>query len=237
MGSLHLGSAEHLAEARSERCFLDALPAPAQRSLLGAARTARYSRGDVVTEQGSPVVGVSCVRRGVLRCWQTDVDGRDYAVETAWRCSVSVVGLRGPAGRWPWNATAVTPALVLTFPWEALEQVRRSYPVDRAIMEYAAADYIQRQVWTGMLRSVKLRQRLLMLLRRLADELGTAAEGGTMLDFPLPQSELAALAYVSREEISRVMREFADQGLVKPIGRRGLLIPNPDKLHPPIELP
>jgi CRP/FNR family transcriptional regulator len=195
-----------------------------------------YPRHEVIRREGDPVAGVGCVLRGLMRCWLIDADGNDCTVETAWSGSVSLVGLGGPESEWPWNVTTLTPTTVFALSWEALEAVRRRYPLDKALMDCAAADYRRRHIWQGMLRSVRLRPRLLRILRRMADELGTETERGVLLDFPMTHGDLAHLTYVTRDEVGRVMREFTADGLVKIIGRRGLLIPDPRRLGPPIRL-
>jgi CRP-like cAMP-binding protein len=186
--------------------------------------------------QGTPLAGMRCIRSGLTRCWQVDDRGKEYTTSVAWPCSVSLVGLRGRGARWPWNVTSVVPTTVLTFPWDVLERVRRRCPIDQAIMESAGEDYIRRHIWSGMLRSLKLRPRLRILLRRLADELGTETAEGVTLDHWPTQQDLASLTFVTRYEVGRVLREFTETGLIRPIGRRSLLIPDLDRIHPPIEL-
>jgi CRP-like cAMP-binding protein len=209
----------------------------AQKALAGAARVFEHPGRTLIAEQGAPVFGVGCIVRGLVRCWQVDVDGNEYTVETAWSGSISMVGLGGPGTEWPWTVTTVVPTMLVGIPWEALAAVRRRYAIDDVLMKHTAAEFGRRQTWHGVLRSVRLRRRLRMILRRMGDEFGEPSAAGIRLDFPVTQNDLAALASVTRDEVGRVMRKLAADGLVKPIGRRGLLIPDLDSLGSPVELP
>ncbi|KPJ63619.1 hypothetical protein AMK68_03490, partial [candidate division KD3-62 bacterium DG_56] len=169
-------------------CFLRELPPEARQLVAETTRVRMIPRHKLVARQGEPVVGLNCLLRGILRCWQTDVDGNDYTVETAWSDSVSIVALGGPDAEWPWNVTTIVPATVATMNWDCLKALRRRYPLDEVLMQYAAADYSRRHVWHGLLRSVRLRPRLRMVLRRISDEMGTATDQGIRIRFPLTHS-------------------------------------------------
>lgn len=212
-------------------------PPEAQRLFTEAARVRRHPRRALICRLGERLAGLSCIVRGLVRCWLVDVDGNDYTVETAWSASISMVSGGGPEAEWPWNVTTVVPTTMMVIPWDALNSIRRRYSVDEVLMAYAARDYQRRHVWHGLLRSVRLRPRLLLILRRMGDEFGQQTKQGVVLDFPVTQSDLASLASVTRDEVGRVVREFRADGLLKPIGRRGLLIPDLEALGPPPELP
>ncbi|KPJ63421.1 hypothetical protein AMK68_03940 [candidate division KD3-62 bacterium DG_56] len=221
-----------------ENCPLIAqLPREARPAFIEAARVRRYARHDAVVRYGEPVADVFCMLRGLVRLWLIDVDGNDYTVETGWPGSVSLVSLGAEGGEWPWNGTIMVPSTLLLISCADLAVLRRRCAMDDALMTFVSADFRRRIVWHGLLRSVRLRPRLLLILRRMGDELGRRTEKGTVLDFPVTQNDLAQLASVTRDEVGRAMREFRDDGLITPIGRRGLLIPDLDALGPPAELP
>ena len=226
-----------LQDALAKCPFLGTLSQEARQAFIQGARVRTSGRHQVIVTQGELVAGLRCIMRGLVRCWLVDVDGNDYTVETAWSHSISLVSGGGPGTEWPWNVTAIVPTTMFEIPWDALNSIRRRYPVDEALMAYAARDYQRRHVWHGLLRSVRLRPRLLLILRRMGEELGRGTGEGVTLDFPVTQNDLAQLASVTRDEVGRVMREFREDGLIKPIGRRGLLIPDLDALGPPPELP
>lgn len=213
------------------------LPPEAQRLLVEASRVRVWTRGDMSVRQGDPLPGLGWLARGLLWFWLLDADGRENGIDTAWSDSISMASLAGPKQDIPWNVTALAPSAAFVIPWDALAAVRRRHPLDELIVQCAAAEYRRRVTWESWLCSVRLRPRLLLILRRMADEFGGHTKQGVLLDFPVTQGDLARLARVTRDEVGRVMRELRADGLVSPIGRRGLLIPHPDRLGRRVELP
>jgi CRP-like cAMP-binding protein len=221
-------------EKLTDWCVVAQLPVEAQRTLVGATRVRRCERRETVTRQGDPVPGLAWLARGLLWLWTLDAEGRESDVDTAWSDSISIASLAGDGSETPWNATALVPSTVFLIPWDAVTEVGDRYPLDRAVVACVATEYRRRVTWDSLLRSVRLRPRLMMILRRMSDEFGRRTGDGVSIDFPVTQGDLARLAGVTRDEVGRVMREFAAEGLVTPIGRRGLLIPKPDRLGMPV---
>lgn len=223
-------------QALAKCALFTQLPPEPQQILVEAARMRELPRKTTMVRQGDPLTGVAYVVRGVLRLWLPDASGREHTVMFGWTGAISMVGLGGPVSELPWNATAVVPSTICMIPWDVIAEARDHCPIDQALMAYAAMDFRRRHLWEGLLRGVHLRPRLLLILRRLGDEFGRRIADGMLLDFPVTHTDLGHLAYVTRDEVGRVMREFATDGLVKPIGRRGMLFPDLDRLGPPTQL-
>lgn len=66
--------------------------------------------------------------------------------------------------------------------------------------------------------------RIAASLLELADDFGTPAGGGTKLDVPISQNDLARLAGTTRETCSSTVAEFARRGLVRGGRLRGMLL-------------
>jgi len=66
--------------------------------------------------------------------------------------------------------------------------------------------------------------RIAASLLELADDFGTPAGGGTKLDVPISQKDLARLAGTTRETCSSTVAEFARRGLVRGGRLRGMLL-------------
>lgn len=81
-----------------------------------------------------------------------------------------------------------------------------------------------------------VRQRTFAVLLILAERWGYPSGRGTVLDLPLSQELLAALAGTSRESVNRALRELHAAGMVLKSGRR-YVIPDPsartDRAEPP----
>jgi CRP/FNR family cyclic AMP-dependent transcriptional regulator len=74
--------------------------------------------------------------------------------------------------------------------------------------------------------SLGVRERTFALLRILAERWGYRSGRGTVLDLPLSQELLAALAGTSRESVNRALRDLRASRMVLRSGRR-YVIPDP----------
>ena len=66
--------------------------------------------------------------------------------------------------------------------------------------------------------------RIAATLLELADDFGTVVAGGTKLDVPFSQNDLARLAGTTRETCSSIVAELARRGLVRGGRLRGMLV-------------
>jgi CRP-like cAMP-binding protein len=86
--------------------------------------------------------------------------------------------------------------------------------------------------WLARTSGVSLRPRLARILLGLAEsELGEKTSDGVLLDMPLTNGRLGALAGVSRDEAGRASRDLQRQGLIKKRAKYRLVIPDLERLR------
>jgi CRP/FNR family transcriptional regulator, cyclic AMP receptor protein len=73
-------------------------------------------------------------------------------------------------------------------------------------------------------------QRLAALLLDLADRHGTATSGGTHIEMPLSQEELASLAGTSRSTLARALANWRGRGFIR-TGYRQITIISTENLR------
>lgn len=71
--------------------------------------------------------------------------------------------------------------------------------------------------------------RLRMALHQMCANKGTVTAEGTRIEVPLTHRELASIAGVSRETVTRVLGQLGERGLVRMDGRR-IVVPDPSLL-------
>lgn len=74
------------------------------------------------------------------------------------------------------------------------------------------------------LASLKVPERLMKLLERLASEHGVPSAGGTLIDVPLTHADLASLIGSTRETVTAQITQLAREGRIRTRGRR-LVVP------------
>ncbi|KPJ63730.1 hypothetical protein AMK68_03260 [candidate division KD3-62 bacterium DG_56] len=217
-------------EVLRKSSLLDRLPANAAARLRDAAQVREYRRREVIYREGDLISGPAWVHWGLIRAYQASVNGREFTVLVAWPGEVSTPSLSGRPD-WPTTTVAITPVVRATVPQAVLEEVCQRDPrVSIALVRILAAEAHERYRWCAWLMSVPLRERLPRILGRMAYELGTPADRGMLLDFPVVQDDLATIARVTRDEIGRTMREMLNEGIIERLPGRRLLIPDPSRL-------
>ncbi len=121
------------------------------------------------------------------------------------------------------RATTVIPSYVCFASWPAMMQVFTQYPQVMVKMVSALAEGLFRaETWRARLGISAPSQRLTSLLIELADEFGEPTTTGRRIPFRLTQTDLARMAGLSRETVSRQMADFGRHGWVA--RENGLLI-------------
>lgn len=206
--------------------FTDLSPA-AQRALDAVSTVRRYEGGQIVLLEGQPDAPVFVVRQGIVRVYRTGVDGREQTLIRLGPGS----GFNMPAAffdddakrdRAPLASVRAAPASAVTLT-----------PVELAVI--AQADFRETVIHTPELALIVLRDLAIKVhhLSNLTRDLGLLTVRARLASFLLshgqspgaspsltPQvrwthHEIAAQIGTAREVVSRTMREFVKDGLIK----------------------
>ena len=200
-----------LSEPLSERLraafpALRALPLPVFTRLADAAVLRRVPRGETLFSRGDPCAALPFLLAGQVRVLRTTAEGKSIQLYTILPGEACVVSNGALLGALPFDATgiAATDIELAAVPAEVVDQLVATEPAFRTFIFRLYGERIADLM--GLVEAVafqKLDQRLARLLvdrgprvtathQALADELG-----------------------VAREMVSRVLRSFADRGLIE----------------------
>jgi CRP-like cAMP-binding protein len=182
--------------------------------LAATSRTRTYRRGQYLWYQGDPGDSLLVVCDGRLKVVLGSEAGDEAVLHSVGRCEV--IGELAVLDGAPRSASVValerTTAVVL--PRAAVFDAMARHPAVLDAMLRALGRLVRRLTETnGDLVFLDLGGRLAKLLLRLAQ--GRAPDGdGVVLDTHLTQSELAAMIGATRPAVNRVLRLFAERGLI-----------------------
>ncbi|GLV47257.1 cAMP-binding protein [Thermus sp. LT1-2-5] len=195
-------------------------------ALAREARPRSLRRGEVLFLEGEPVRALFVVRKGLIKVYKLDPEGRKQVVlhvEGPGRVLAEVaLFLERPT--YPASAEALEESEVLCIPKETFYRLLEERPpLARALIRYLARRQGQLLHLLDRLVFHEVRERLCeFLLGRLKEE----GQG-----FRLPTNpELAALLGTVPEAVSRNLGELYRRGLIRLSGRR-VEIPNPKALE------
>jgi CRP/FNR family transcriptional regulator len=100
----------------------------------------------------------------------------------------------------------------------------RNPPIAMNVANYLRRHRDDAQAVVEDLASLKVPDRLVKLLDRLAMEHGVPADGGTLIDVPLTHADLASLIGSTRETVTLQLTQLARDGRVGTRGRRLVLL-------------
>jgi len=207
-------------DARGQGVFRDLDPESVR--ILTENRTPhRYARGQVLFHEGTPALGVYCIRSGRVKCYKAVPDGKFYILRIAEEGSV--LGLESLVS----SGSCVMTAAMLDDGWvcfidraRVLDLLRR-----RPSAAIAIIDALGREVRVSYTERLDLaysavRSRMARLLSLLTETHGAPGDGGTIrIDLPLSREELAEMIGTAPETAIRLLSEFRRLDLIDLRGR------------------
>lgn len=188
-------------------------------------RQRRYAPGDVIVREGETGEGLYIVRRGTVKLHRTTRDGKEQVV--AFLRYGDVFGepsllLDEPLGV---SAEAVEPVTICLIAKNDFTALLRANPD----LSLAFARILARRVEAavgiiGHLGLHDARKRLLEYLASLARGAGRRTPEGVEITLPATRAEIGKLLGITPETFSRRMSELEKEGLIRPKGRRVMLL-------------
>jgi CRP-like cAMP-binding protein len=193
-------------------------------AVLAAATARRTAEGEVLFIQGGPVEALYVVESGLVRLSQTSAEGDEVVVRTIGPGGI-IAGIAILEKRTlPVTATVVAAGRVLLWRRPVIQALAARHPAIRLNVLATIADRMQDSL--SRLREVSTEnvgQRVARALLRLARESGRAVDGGTLIDRKLGRQELAQLAGASMFTASRLVAEWARDGVLE-VGRQRVIV-------------
>jgi CRP/FNR family transcriptional regulator, cyclic AMP receptor protein len=205
--------------------LLASVPMEVRASFAGQGRLRRYRAGAVMFVQGEPPDAVYCVLSGRVEVTTTTADGRVRLL--AMVTSGDLLGELAVLGGMPRSGSAV--CVADTAAWAIDGQRFLRFLADHPPVSLALLSYLSRLVITqnGLaddLLFLDLRARVAKrLLGLAARSLEAPPADGSVVDWGLPQADLAYLCGGTRANVSRVLSDFGRRRLIERSGRQYIL--------------
>jgi CRP/FNR family cyclic AMP-dependent transcriptional regulator len=201
------------------------LPAEVHIALARQGRLQRYRAGTVMFLQGDPPDAVYCILAGRVKITTTAADGRIRLVAIL-GCG-DLLGELDVLGEMDRSGSAV--CVADTAAWVVDGQRFRRFltdhpPVVLALLSSLSRLVIAQNGAVDDMLFLDLRGRVAKRLLGLADRsLNAPPADGSVIDWGLPQADLAYLCGGTRANVSRVLAEFGRRRLVERVGRQYIL--------------
>jgi CRP/FNR family cyclic AMP-dependent transcriptional regulator len=191
-----------------------------RQALARIATTRTFEKGAVIFNQGDRRETIYGIERGLVLVSRVDADGHEQIVNLIGPGDVFPhVGFVTPAN-YPGSARAVEPCTVTCLARSDFNAIMSVRPqVAGAIIGLLERQILQLQAQLQTLALPNGRQRVVAVLRFLAQEHGVQSGRDVILTLPMTHSELARMVGLSRESVNRVWTQLRREGALA--GSRG----------------
>jgi CRP-like cAMP-binding protein len=204
----------------------------AETKRLSGQSTARdYGRGETIFSPKPQPHSVYLLERGLVRIFRLSPDGDEATL--GYVRPGEIFGELGLLAGQPREsfAQAVRPARVWRVPGEEMLRVVNGHPrIALSITAQMGGRFkrIESRVENLVFRN--LRSRIARILLELAEDFGRPEDGGTLVDIPLSQGDVATLVGATRQSVNLCLGELRAAQLVSYRSRR-FLLRDPDALR------
>jgi CRP/FNR family cyclic AMP-dependent transcriptional regulator len=194
-------------------------------AFAGQGRLHRYRAGTVMFVQGDPPEAVYCILSGRVEITTTAADGRVRLL--AMMATGDLLGELAVLGDIPRSGSAI--CVADTTAWAVDGQRFRRFvhehpPVALALLSSLSRLVVAQNGLVDDMLFLDLRGRVAKRLLGLATKSSNAPPAdGTVIDWGLPQTDLAYLCGGTRANVSRVLAEFGRRQLIQRSGRQYIL--------------
>lgn len=179
-------------------------------ALAAVAETRRYARGEDIFFAGEPAAGFFSVVTGKVRIYQMSLAGKEHILHVFGPGEVFAEVAVFSDRVYPANAQAMEDGEYLFFPRARFRSLLAGHP-DLA-MDMLGLLAVRLRQMVGKLEDLSLREVPARLAAHLL--LLRAESRKNRLTLDLPKAQLAAFLGTIPETLSRVLRRFAEEGLI-----------------------
>ena len=216
----------------SQLAIFSDLDAAVIRQLADRCVARDFAAGRVLFASGDSCRGLYVIETGRVRIYRTSADGREQVlhIEGPGRPVAELPLFDG--GVYPASAITAEPSRLIFLARDYFESMYRTHPdVAQAIIRGLGKRLRHLVKVTETLAFHDVAARLAMLLVGYAERAGTKTESGVELKIDRTQEELSLEIGTARESVSRAMRQLKRSGLIEPLSRNRMCIPDVAKLR------
>lgn len=191
-----------------------------------------HGPGHVLFTAGGPCTGLYIVVTGRVRIYRVSPAGREQVlhIEGPGRAVAELPLLDG--GSYPASAVTEVESQLLFVPRAEFEALYRETPdVAQAVIHGLGRRLRHLVQVTETLAFRDVAARLASFLAVYAEEHGRPTAGGVEITLDRTHEELSVELGTARESVSRALKQLAQKGLIEPIARKRMRIPDVAKLR------
>jgi CRP-like cAMP-binding protein/CheY-like chemotaxis protein len=184
------------------------------KKIIAERKTRQFKKNQVIYYEGDKGNGLYLIINGKVKTAKLAEDGRELT--TSMLVSDDYLGVHAMLTNESYNdtATAIEDSNLCLIPKESIDQLLNLYPdVAREFIKLLANDIREKEDQLLQLAYYSVRKRMAEAILKLHNQSGQDAEG-----FKITREDLASIAGMATETVSRTLSDFKDEGLIEKKG-------------------
>ena len=186
-----------------------------------------YAAGDHLFREGDAFTAIAAVRAGTVKTYVVDSQGREQV--QGFFLPGEVIGLNAiHASRYPCNAIALDTVMLCRFSFPQMAMLATRLPgLQQHLFRLLSQDIGKAALLAG---DFSADERLAAFLIALSRRYAARGFSGTCFNLTMARTDIANYLRLAPETVSRVLRRFQDEGLLR-IDRREVELLRQDRLE------
>ncbi|WP_432402719.1 Crp/Fnr family transcriptional regulator [Wukongibacter sp. M2B1] len=191
-----------------------------------------YKKGETIFFEGKEANTLYLINKGKIKLFKYTKDGREQILDILSEGDFFGELNLFKEGQYSFNAKAVTPTKLCTLTKENMREIILKRPeIAIKILEVVGDRLSKLETLAQNLATNDAEVRIANLILELKERYGKNAPDGIEIKLPITREDMSYYAGVARETISRKLKKFEEEGIIKLIGIKKIIILDEEKLE------
>lgn len=191
-----------------------------------------YSRGDMIFYEGKKANTLYIINEGKIKLYKHTKDGKEQILHI-----LTIGDFFGELnlfneGEYTFNAKAMTDVKLCTLKKDDMKKIILEIPeIALKILEVVGERLSKLETLVQKLASNDIESRLAHLVLEFKKQYGKKVSQGVEIVLPLTREDMSNFTGVARETVSRKLKKFEEEGIIKLIGSKKIILLDERKLE------
>ncbi|WZL72311.1 Crp/Fnr family transcriptional regulator [Clostridiaceae bacterium 35-E11] len=191
-----------------------------------------YKKGETVFMEGEEADTLYLIREGKIKLFKYTKDGKEQILHILSEGDFFGELNLLKKGQYGFYAEAISPAKLCTLTKDKMRNLFTEKPeIGLKVLEVIAERLSKLETLAQNLATNEVETRLAYLLLDLKEKYGRATQSGIEIKLPITKQDMSNYTGVARETISRKLKKLEEEGVIKLIGTKKILIIDEEKLE------
>ncbi|AOT69036.1 Crp/Fnr family transcriptional regulator [Geosporobacter ferrireducens] len=191
-----------------------------------------YHKGETIFLEDTEAKTLYLVNEGKIKIYKYTKDGKEQILHILSEGDFFGELNLFKTGKYSFNAEAIAPTKLCTLTKEKMRELILAKPeIGLKILEVVGERLAKVETLVQNLATNDVEARIAYLLLDLKERYGRKLSDGTEIKLPLTREEMSNYTGIARETMSRKLKKFEEEGILKLVGIKKIIITDEEKLE------